>query len=184
MATENDDLLRAHVCEARVTLGDWQGVAEVPGTYFERAGASLDPNQVAPVLIAALRDLIPAATWARVGHSTRGEAMDVALRTPCAMVSAFSWASTFAPPDDASTLRAAAAAGARWLISVQGADGQFPFPDLTDDGEVWLTDCARTGASAAQCRGQMPRLFELALGGKAEWEAMGRRTASWSTDGF
>jgi hypothetical protein len=58
-------------------------------------------------------------------------------------------------------------------VAIQGSNGVFPYPDLTDDADAYLEACAAGGTSRASCEQSMPRSFELAVAGKQRWLAAG-----------
>jgi hypothetical protein len=164
----------AAVCAARAALGRWQGVAEAPASYRATPTSHPDAAALLPAYLATVStELLGREPWLIAGESLDGEALSEPLRAACEVISAYA-AILPAAGTRASELAGSIRRGASWLVRVQRPEGQFPFPDLSDDGERFLTGCRAAGQSEAQCQRQLPRSFELALRGRRAWEAAGR----------
>ncbi|HRC56620.1 MAG TPA: hypothetical protein PKU97_11895 [Kofleriaceae bacterium] len=127
-----------------------------------------------PRYLTALRaQILGREPWVLVQGSRSGEALSEPLRSACELVSAYAQILPWAG-QQRGEFAAALTQGAEYLVAVQGADGVFPFPDLTDDAERLVTSCRQAGESEGACRARLPRPLQLAVQAKEKWEAAGR----------
>jgi hypothetical protein len=162
------------VCEARVELGNFQGVAEIQVVHRPRPATPVLATEVLPDYLAKVEaTVLGVEPWTLGGGSIAGAPQTTALRTPCHLVE---WYLAVAPLAGArrAALETAAHAGLEWLRAVQTPSGVFPYPDLSDDAEAFLATCLADGGSRSECEGTLPRLYELAWKGKQAWIAAGR----------
>lgn len=172
-ASGDELAIAAAVCGARAALGVWQGVAERQADYRRVEDAPLEPARVIGPYVAALRrQLLGREPWARSGGALDGTLVSEPLRAACEIVQAYAEILPLAG-EAAPSFRTAARAGADWLLRLQRAEGVFPYPDLSDDAQRFLADCAARGSDEVACRSQLPRALELALIGKQKWIEQG-----------
>lgn len=170
LAQADEAAVHEAVCSLRQVLGEWQGVAEIAGEYRSvDLEEPVDARELLPLYAEVVEQhLVDEEAW--TSGSTHGSAMTTPLRVPCETVAAYLSLHHLGVEGSGERARQ----GADWLVEVQGAQGQFPFPDLSDDATAWLEDCLSQGHSQAECESALPRHLELALRAVAAWESLGR----------
>ena len=174
LAARDEGRVASAVCAVRAALGPWQGVAEAVSERRATVADPVDPAVLLPRYLTALRaQILGREPWVLVQGSRSGEALSEPLRSACELVSAYAQILPWAG-QQRGEFAAALTQGAEYLVAVQGADGVFPFPDLTDDAERLVTSCRQAGESEGACRARLPRPLQLAVQAKEKWEAAGR----------